>query len=186
MAHPAISFHQYLLDNRHIEDYLLKRTVDFAYSFSLPENADIQAHKLLSLRLGIVVSEDHPLANKNSVHLWDLRNENFMTNNTSPDERDTAYLLCHQAGFQPHVIFEGDAPDLIGECVEKGMGVAFISEDRHNWKDMHLQKSSNNKVHFIRLSDDFCKRNIYLYTLKNTYMSIAAQEFTDGLLSCLS
>lgn len=186
ISHPDLKLHQYLLDNKQIEDSLLKRTVNFAYSFSLPEHSEIQAQKLLSLRLGIVVSEKHPLAQKDSVHLWDLRNENFLTNNTSPDERDTAYLLCRQAGFQPHIIFEGDAAEIIGECVEKGIGVAFISEDRHNWKANIPQNSSNSKVHFLKLSDDFCKRTIYLYTLKNAYMPIASQKFIDGLIAYLS
>ena len=183
LAHPEISIHQYILDNQQIEEMLLNRRIDFAYAFDLPDHAEIQATMLWTFRLGIVVSTLHPLADRKEIHLADLKDDRFLTNNTSPDEKDTAYMLCHKAGFHPNIIFEGDASGLIGEAVAKNVGVAFISEDRHRWKQQQEYSDPwDDQICFLSLADDFCTRIVYLYVLRNRYLPAASRLFLNGLL----
>lgn len=183
LNNPQISLHLYILDNAKIEEQLLARKIDFGYSVSLPEHLEIEAVPLFTYRLGVVVGKDHPLARKGTIYLSELMGDRFLCNNTSPDFRDSIYELCHKAGFRPKVAFEGESSRLIGDAVGRGLGVAFISSDRHLWKQ-HNQPATeaDRDIVYLDVLDDFCIRTVYLYQLKDRYLPAAARKYRDGLL----
>lgn len=186
LNHPQISLHLYMLDNAKIEQQLLARKLDFGYCVSPPEHLEIQAIPLFTYRLGVVVSSRHPLAQRRAIHLSELKEDRFLCNNTSPDFRDSVYELCHRAGFRPRVAFEGESGRLIGDAVARGLGVAFISSDRHRWKQSHQPATPEDKdIVYLDVLDDFCIRTVYLYQRKDCYLPAAARKYRDGLLEFL-
>lgn len=183
LNHPRIGLHLYILDNAKIEEQLLARKIDFGYSVSLPEHLEIEAIPLFTYRLGVVVGKDHPLARKGTIYLSELKGERFLCNNTSPDFRDSIYELCHKAGFKPKVAFEGESGRLIGDAVGRGIGVAFISSDRHLWKQRNQPATEADRdIVYLDVLDEFCIRTVYLYQLKDRYLPAAARKYRDGLL----
>lgn len=183
LTHPEIGLHIYIADSAQIEDMLLHRRIDLGYSISLPDHPEIIATEMFSYRLGLVVSARHPLAKRGAIHLSELKNDRFMCNNTSPDNRDSVYELCHKAGFEPHVIFEGESAGLIGEAIAQNAGVAFISVDRHQWQqDQAENQPKGGATVFLDVLDDFCVRTVYLYQLKDRYLTAPVRLYRDGLL----
>ena len=182
LAHPDIGLHFYVTNSAQIEELLIQRKIDFGYAITPPEHPEIQAIRLFSYRLGIVVSRSHPLANRSSIRLEELKNDKFLCNNTSPDNRDSVYELCRKAGFEPTVIFEGESSGIIGEAISRNAGVAFISNDRHRWKQSQPQTPWDDKNVFLNVQDDFCIRTVYLYQLKDHYLTAAARTYRDGLV----
>lgn len=187
LNHPQIGLHMYVMNNTQIEELLLNRKIDLGFAVTKPEHLEIEAIELFSFRLGLVVSKQHPLAGKGAVHLAELKNERFMCNNASPDNWDSTYNLCRRAGFEPRLIFEGESAGLIGEAISRGIGVAFISNDRYYWQLKQREKRpwEDSNV-FLEVLDDFCVRTVYLYQLKDRYLTSAARLYRDGLLEfCL-
>lgn len=186
LNHPQIGLHMYVTNSAQIEDMLRHRKIDFGFAITPSEHPDITATALFSYRLGLVVSKDHPLAGQGSVWLSELRDNKFLCNNTSPDNRDSVYELCRRAGFEPRVIFEGESAGLIGEAISRNAGVAFISNDRHQWLQTRQEKTPwDDKNMFLNVLDDFCVRTVYLYQLKDRYLTTAARLYRDGLLEFL-
>ena len=186
LNHPQIGLHMYVTNSAQIEDMLRHRKIDFGFAITPSEHPDITATALFSYRLGLVVSKDHPLAGQGSVWLSELRDDKFLCNNTSPDNRDSVYELCRRAGFEPRVIFEGESAGLIGEAISRNVGVAFISNDRHQWLQTRQEKTPwDDKNMFLNVLDDFCVRTVYLYQLKDRYLTTAARLYRDGLLEFL-
>ena len=186
LAHPQIGLHMYVTNSNQIEELLRRRKIDFGFTTTPPEYPDISGTALFSYRLGLVVSREHPLARQGSVWLSELRGDKFLCNNTSPDNRDSVYELCRRAGFEPQVTFEGESDGLIGEAISRGAGVAFISIDRHRWRQAKPEKTPwDDKNVFLNVLDDFCVRTVYLYQLKDRYLTSAAQLYREGLLEFL-
>ena len=187
LDHPQIGLHMYVTNSVQIEELLRHRKIDFGFATSPSEHPDIAATELFSYRLGLVVSREHPLAGREAVHLAELKNDHFLCNNTSPDNRDSVYDLCRKAGFEPHVIFEGESAGLIGEAISRNVGVAFISNDRHQWQRTQSGLMPWDKKNtFLPVLDDFCIRTVYLYQLRDRYLTAAARLYRDGLLEFLS
>ena len=181
LEHPAIGVHVYIQTESQIREMLQDRQVDFGYSINGSCDADIDSIELMSYRLGLVVSRRHPLADRKSVRLSEFAAERFLCNNTSIEQTDSIYELCHHAGFEPHVAFEGESASLIGSAISRGLGVGFISEDRYAWQQDKFDWIR--EVTFLPVEDDYCRRTVYLRQRKERYLSPAARRFRDGLLA---
>ncbi len=182
LEHPDIGLHMYVTNTNQIETLLCQRKIDFGFATTLSEHPDIQSTTLFSYRLGLVVSRDHPLAQRKAVWLSELKNDRFMCNNTSPDNRDSVYELCRRAGFEPNIIFEGESAGIIGSAISRNVGVAFISNDRFHFQQAHSTEMPwEEKNVLLNVLDDFCVRTVYLYELKDHYLTSAAKNYRDGL-----
>ena len=180
LSHPKIGLHTYIQSDAQIQAMLLNRKIDFGYSLKYCEHPEIESIELLKYRLGVVVSRKHRLAGRSSISLSELKDDAFLCNNTSAELTDSVYELCRRAGFSPNVIFEGESASLIGLAVSNGIGVAFVSEDRHIWQTKNYPWEDD--LVFLHVDDDFCVRTVYLHQLKERYLSSAALEFRAGLL----
>jgi len=74
----------------------------------------------------LAVPADHPLANRRTLRLADLRAEAWIqTSSSSPCARHVV-RCCHAAGFDPIVSFESDDYQTVQGLVAAGVGVALI------------------------------------------------------------
>ena len=184
--HPSIGLHMYVANTNKIETLLCQRKIDYGLATTASEHPEIQSTLLFSYRLGLVVSRKHPLANRKAVWLSELKDDKFMCNNTSPDNRDSVYELCRRAGFEPHIIFEGESKEIIGSAISRNVGVAFISSDRFRFQQSRPKEMPwEEKNVLLNVLDDFCIRTVYLYELKERYLSSAAKIYRDGLLKSI-
>jgi DNA-binding transcriptional LysR family regulator len=138
---------------------LENREIDIAVTSKPILKEGILWQELFTERMGILLSEDHPLAAKKTLSLLDLQNERFYCNNSNSDVYDLTYAFCTQAGFQPNIHFEGDFPSLIGEAISRGYGVSILSDRSFQ----HFAQKSNpkpweKKLTFRLLEEPYCRR----------------------------
>lgn len=160
---------------------LRDKSVDIAITSSGIAEGDVEWKPLFRERLGIILSRDHRLAQKEELSMDDLRNEHFFVNNSANDTQDLTYAFCARAGFEPNVRFEGRHPLYIGEAISRGEGVSFIPEQqfrRQYIRDVEMQIYSwAENITFRHITEDYCIRDCGYALLKGSYHSRAVQDF---------
>jgi DNA-binding transcriptional LysR family regulator len=81
---------------------------------------------LLTERLVLAVPRQHRLAARRPVHLNEVADDPFITTTHNPGLRMIVDQLCQQAGFSPHVAFEGNDGETLRGLVSAGLGVALL------------------------------------------------------------
>lgn len=77
-------------------------------------------------RLVAVLSLDHPLAERDTVEIDDLIDENFLMLPQGSFVSELVLSLCRKAGFGPRVTFTGKRAENIISLVARGAGVSFL------------------------------------------------------------
>ena len=179
---PGISLHVYYMDAGSMLPLLRERRIDFALMTESVQDADVVSEELYSYRMGLVVARDDPLAQRESVHLEELKDYWFVCNNSSPDQKDTIFDICARAGFRPRLRMECDDADLIGEAVSRGMGISFVTERRFRVNDaLGDDRSWRRRLVYVPVEDDFCVRTIRIAYLRGAYHTACERSFLRGV-----
>jgi DNA-binding transcriptional LysR family regulator len=78
--------------------------------------------------LHLALPADHPLVERESLTLADLREESWVQTSASSPCAKHVIRSCHAAGFEPTVSFESDDYQTVQGLVAAGVGVALIPE----------------------------------------------------------
>ena len=117
----------------------------------------------------LCVSPQHPLADRESVYMEELRNENFINLNESAPWRGFCDKLFSWAGYMPHIVLECDYT-LRASLIESNFGVALTSESAVS---VDLLKPNR----YIRIADEYAIRKLFLFRNSKRYISDAANTF---------
>ncbi|PAE17869.1 LysR family transcriptional regulator [Virgibacillus sp. 7505] len=170
-----VHFKQYVQSVPLMTEKLRSGELDFCIS-SVPIQAeDIEWQPLMTEEILLIAPPGHWLETKSHISLYELRNEAFISMNEGYGIRNLTDKYCQLAGFQPHIAFEGDEPGVIGELVNKGLGIAFIPS-------VSLIGNKTSHLPVIRLQDPICERTIGLAWSTRRYLSPVAERF-QGFLS---
>jgi DNA-binding transcriptional LysR family regulator len=100
----------------------------------LSDAADIALHVIETERFIAVLPRDHPLADKDGIHLRELEQENFMV--FPPDKIPSLHakflFACEQAGFSPRIALQAWQMASMVSLVAAGMGVALLPAQVRN------------------------------------------------------
>ncbi|WP_421383584.1 LysR substrate-binding domain-containing protein [Bacillus salacetis] len=170
--HPDVRFQQFLESTSSMKTELEEGQIDFCIS-SLPvEGSDIVWEPLMTEEICLIVPPGHRFAGTSVIELQDMKDEAFISMNTGYGFRDLTDRFCREAGFEPHVAFEGDEPGVIGELVKQGLGIAFIPE-------IALLNQRGRFPHKLRISHPDCKRTIGIGWSTRRYLSPIAIQFKE-------
>ncbi|MBY0221612.1 LysR family transcriptional regulator [Sporosarcina aquimarina] len=91
---------------------------------------DLEIIKLVKEPLLLALPPGHPLLNKSSIELSDLRNENFLMQRTTQGQNISDFIMeaCHASGFTPNIVYWGTTSLPILLMVKKGIGVSFVPQ----------------------------------------------------------
>lgn len=76
--------------------------------------------------LVVVLPINHPLSQKESISLIELRNEDFLLLESNTMMYELCKYACQNAGFEPHVSYTGHRIENIIDLVRKGMGISLL------------------------------------------------------------
>ncbi|MCD8145253.1 MAG: LysR family transcriptional regulator [Oscillospiraceae bacterium] len=169
-----------------IREGLLSGNLDLGVTSSSIICREIVWTKLYEERMGIILSRNHPLAQKTEVCMADLEDEWFFCNNAGNDTTDLTYEFCRLAGFQPKVRFEGFAPQFIGERISSGAGVSFMVENKFRQQytrdmEMGVLPWAEN-ITFRRVTEPYCVRDCGLVYAKDRYLPQATRLLCQRLI----
>ncbi|WP_085992949.1 LysR family transcriptional regulator [Oceanobacillus senegalensis] len=88
----------------------------------------INGTTLFSENIVVLLPLQHPLANKPSIHLQELKDDPFVVLTEGHKFRDQVVRSCNKAGFSPKISFEGENIDALKGLVSAELGVALMPE----------------------------------------------------------
>jgi LysR family transcriptional regulator, transcription activator of glutamate synthase operon len=91
---------------------------------------NVHTRQLALEPLRLALPRDHQLARQQRIHLADASEEPFVSLRPTSALRQLTDDLCHQAGFRPAVVFEGDDLSTVRGFVAAGLGVAVLPAPR--------------------------------------------------------
>lgn len=107
-------------------DLLRSGQVDVLMNFSYPEDEPNRGHvdlPVLEEEQVLLVAEDHPLAERESVSLEEASGDAWIGG--CPKCRQELVTVCRERGFSPEILCSTDDPMMTRTLVAKGIGVAM-------------------------------------------------------------
>lgn len=151
--------------------------IDLSFVSPFPETHElVTGELLLSEELYAVVPKQHPLAERESILLTELRHEPFVMFSDAYSLRTIVLEACKAAGFVPRIGFEGEETDTIRGLVAAGLGVGLLPE-------MALTEISPLEPAKIRISEPVVTRTIGLIRRKEEKLTPVAELFRSFLLA---
>lgn len=131
--HPNIRFQLRQGSYTYLIEAVKTRELDLAFLGPVPTNdPDVEGNILFSENMAALVPSNHPLAERESIHLNEMRNEEFVLFPQGYVLRKIAVDGCRQAGFTPKITSEGADLDAIKGLVSAGIGVTILPESIFN------------------------------------------------------
>lgn len=146
-----IQINQYIYEEHILESELLSGKLDFAVTPITIENSEIEQIKLMDEDIFIVVSQDHPLAKEKYIRLYDLKDDYFLVDEASFDQK-IVRVLCGIAGFEPKILLHSNEGDLIDDALRSNLGVALVPANliyRKNMSRLAVLRATD--VELVRL-----------------------------------
>lgn len=103
----------------------------------------------------IGVSNGTTLAERNSITLKELKDENFISLSGSSPLRMLCDCFCRSAGIVPHVAVESDSPTAVRDMIAAGMGIGF-------WPAYSWGNIADGHITLLPITDMRCHRTIIL------------------------
>ncbi len=181
-SHPAINLRHFPMPFKRIREALDQGEIDFAISYDSLVSDTIAWDIIGQEEVLLLVSSAHPLAGSGSVPLEAMKHERFIFNNVDFGISEIGSTFCHQAGFEPNILFEGDLMKMSLQLVSDNLAVMFMSTYEYQWHtNLGHPDPSFEQITPLRISAPVCTRSIGLGYLKNRYLSPSARMFTQGL-----
>lgn len=121
--HPDVRLNCRLQSQDQMRASLDDGTINFALCKAPIPGSDLLWQPLFTDRMAVVLPPGHPLSGRKSIHLDELREEHFIVSNLGFDMSSEMIRMCHLAGFEPYIVYEGSGEDLCGKLVSAGVGV---------------------------------------------------------------
>lgn len=119
----------------------------------------------------LIVSSEHPLANRKSVSIKELENEKFIMLNKTFTINDRIVEKCHENGFEPKIGFESSQWDFVVDMVAQNQGITILPPDI-------FSRFSTNNISIVKLKESF-KWEIAIIAKEDKYLSQPIKLFID-------
>lgn len=124
-----------------------------------------------------VLPNDHPLASKAEVTLWDLQHEKFAFIHENSMMYDLCCSACQEASFIPNIVFNSHRLDSILDMVTKGGCVALLMNN-HVHFPLDSSVAVNPPFTVVKITPGISTQ-ISLCYLKEQPLSMAAATFVE-------
>ena len=118
----------------------------------------------------IFLNTEHPLANREAISLFELKQEKFILFTEEFTLHDYIIKKCRNAGFYPHISYKSSQWDLIIELVSSNLGITLLPKSIYG-------KQVNKNVKIIPVQDIHIPWSLGIITKKNAYQSYAQKQF---------
>lgn len=169
------------IETYHCVELLKNQKCDFAFvGESESEGTTFSKMIYRSDQLAVVVRDDHPLANRQTVSLEQLENEKFIIHSSSTgiphDETQKFMNLCAAHKFEPHIVAESNLTSTMIRYVSIGQGIAILNRRHIPWD-----------VNNVKIIDFYPAVQSYIYLLyPRRLTSAGASDFLHYMLDLCS
>jgi DNA-binding transcriptional LysR family regulator len=125
--HPHVRFRLVQNSRQAVLDHLARGEIDLALVSPPPDDPEVETAVLHEQELVLVVPSSHRLADRASVRIAELADEEFVVLEHGFGLRQITDDLCAAAGFTPRVTFEGQEIETLRGLAGAGLGVALLT-----------------------------------------------------------
>ncbi len=140
-----------------LQDTIKRNDVDLIVSTIPYSDGKVKCKTLFMERLHLVVSKNHPLAQRDGIYLSEAKDCAFALPLPNNAYRMMIQGMCDKAGFEPHIVLETDSEDQLALSAERNLAVVPIPDVS---TDLHYYTNEN--VVQVPILDDFARREVYL------------------------
>ena len=175
--HPSVSFRLQQSQDRLGSSLVASGQVDLELTSRRPRNPVVRWQPLFAEQLFLAVPPDHRLADEESTDLAEVRGEDFVMLRQDWQLRRISDALCESAGFEPHVVYEGEDLPSIAGFVAAGLGVSILPA-----MDADPGAPRPGAPHLVQLTNDGASRDIGLAWSSERRLLPAAERFRTFVL----
>jgi LysR family transcriptional regulator, transcription activator of glutamate synthase operon len=177
--YPHIAFRLFRPSPQEVLAQLVRGDIDLALTYDCA-SPNITWVPLLTEEICLAVPADHRFAECGSIALSEAAHEDFLLVKPTYAFRQLVEGFCHQAGFTPTIVFDGDeSAAAIVDFVRAGLGISFFPVGA--WRKGRL--SAIARVH---ITEPTCQQTIGMAWHNEHYLSAAAQAFRDFVVAYFS
>lgn len=131
--HPNVAFQLRQGSYNFLIDSVKTGDIDVAFLGPVPkEDLEIESSILFTENISALLPLSHDLSGRKSLHLSDLKNDEFVSFPKGFVLEKIIVDACRQAGFAPKISSEGEDLDAIKGLVSAGIGVTLLPESTFN------------------------------------------------------
>ena len=150
---------------------VLAREVELGVISFKPNDKSVNSTPVLVDELTLIVSPQHPLANRKSVSVKELGVETFVAHNAPSPYRQKVIETFDKHQTKLHIAIELPSLEAIKRLVEKGVGVALVP------KLTAQNEISNGQLHAVSVREMKLERKLNIIYRRNSVLSHAAKSF---------
>ena len=170
--HPDIDIQIVEEGSNNIKCKVVDESIELGAVIFPVEEDGIIASEIVSGDVMIVVSEEHPLANRKSIDVKELKDEKFIVFNENFMMYDKTINACKESGFEPSIVMKMSQWDFILEMVALNQGITIMPKlivERYKMKGLNTISISNPEINW----------NIGFIVKKDKYMSKTLKLFKE-------
>ncbi len=131
--HPEIGFTYREYPDCEVERKFLQKDGNVAFSIGPFQNEVYDKTELVSFPMKLLVNQKHPLAQRSSVTIEDLKGEKLYIESSEFKLHHIIVDKCKKAGFEPNIVFETSGFSLCHKMCRENKGISvtvdFVSQD---------------------------------------------------------
>lgn len=170
--YPNVAFSYMEYPDRVAERMLLGKEGNVALSIGPFAGDCFDVKHLKKCKLGLLVYEEHPLAEKKEVSICDLAGEPLYLENSSFKLNEFIQSRCWNLGFEPDIVFETNGFDICYKMCRMKKGISVTVDFVH--EDMNTEG-----LCMIPFEEEEMIWEIGMLTRKDTTMQTAIELFYE-------
>jgi DNA-binding transcriptional LysR family regulator len=126
-SYPGVRFALVQDGSQRLLARLREGEIDLCLTAPLPSGPEVRARGLAEQRIDLFVPVGHRLAaERGGLPLAEAAAEDFIVMEPGYGLRAITDAMCHEAGFEPRITFEGEEADTARGLVGAGLGVSLL------------------------------------------------------------
>ena len=158
--YPEIEFHHRECPDKQVERWFLSGEGNVAFSLAPCDEELYDVLELAAFPVKLLVNTKHPLSRKSAVTIQDLKGEPLYIESREFKIHDMIVNKCHEAGFEPDIVFETSGFSLCHKMVRENRGISVTV-------DFVFDDMGFNNMVLIPFSDGIYEWKICMLTRKN-------------------
>lgn len=170
---PGVKINVYIENSKIIENKLLTNELDLAIIDGIIHSENIISEPILDDKLVIICSPKNPLAEKETVSLEEIKNQNFLLRERGSGTRELFDSILFSRGITIEPLWESISTRALVIAVQQNIGIAVLP--------YYLVKEELEKkiVSRVRIKNIKFVRKFNIIHHKNKYLSSSAMSFID-------
>lgn len=168
--YPEIEFHYREYPDLQVERLFAENEGNVAFSIGAFDDAKYHVVPLEAFPVRLLVNERHPLAERESVSIQDLKGEPLYIESSQFYIYHLIMGKCQEAGFEPEVVFQTSGFSLCHKMVKMNKGISVTV-------DFVYEDMEGNGLRLVPFSDGGYEWSACMLTRKEESENIAVQCF---------